>query len=98
GPPSELVELLGCQVEVGDLTDRVHPDIRTPGDREPRRLDTGPTEQGRERLLEHPLHRAQPRLTRPACEVGAVVGEIEPDAGGGFRAGHEASLGWDALP
>ena len=36
-------------------------------------------QQHAERLLEHALHGAQLALARPAGEVGAVVGEVEPD-------------------
>ena len=42
-----------------------------------------------QRRLELALHGAQPRLGRPAVEVGAVVGEVDPDPHGA----HPASRG-----
>ena len=54
-------------------------------------------------VLELALHGAQPRLTRPPGERGAVVGDVETDAPRGRRstslglaAVHAPSLGWTA--
>ena len=64
---------------MGDLTECVHPGIRTPGHHEVRGRSV-PGEDGGEPRLELTLHGAESRLRRPTREGGAVVGDVEPIA------------------
>ena len=69
--------LLGLvEVDVRHLAGGMDAGVGAPGDHEPRVA----AEDARERVLERPLHGAQPGLARPAAEVRAVIGDIEPDA------------------
>src|SRR5690606_27098076 len=66
------------QVEVADLAGGVDPGVRSPGDHEPRIAAQDPAD----RPLERALHGAQPGLSRPAPESGAVVRQVESDPHG----------------
>src|SRR5699024_4518970 len=74
------------QVQVADLAAGVHPGVGAAGDGDAGR-DTGDPAQ---RLLELALDGALTRLGRPAVEVGAVIGEVQSQAG---RAAAAASRG-----
>ena len=60
------------------LPGRVDAGVGAPRDDEPRVAAEDPGEG----VLERALHGAQPGLARPAAEVRAVIGDIEPDAHG----------------
>ena len=62
------------------LADCVHPGVRPAGHRQRRRVAV-PAEDRRERRLELALHGTQPRLSRPAVEIRALVGDVEPEPG-----------------
>ena len=80
-PRVQPVLLTLVEIDVGDLSGRVHARIGAPRDDEPRL----PAEDAGEGALERALHRAESGLQRPAAEVRPVVGDVEPDA-------HRASL------
>ncbi|BBG04614.1 hypothetical protein PSA01_27130 [Pseudonocardia saturnea] len=60
---------------MGDLAGRVHPGVGASGHGQPQRHP----QHGGQRIGEHPLHRAPVGLRGPAGEVGAVVGDVQPD-------------------
>ncbi len=68
-------------VEVRDLTPRVHAGVGAAGDGQRRPLDA---EHGVERPLELALHRAQAGLPGPAVEAAPVVPQIDPQPHGGI--------------
>src|SRR6185312_7859570 len=74
--PAQALLLLLVDIDVRDLSDRVHAGVGAAGHHEARI----PAQDAGDRTLERALNGAQPRLLRPAPEVRAVVGDIEPDA------------------
>ena len=61
-------------VDVGHLPGGVHARVGAPGRPQPHRR----AEDGRQRLVEHAGDRALAGLSRPAREIGSVVGDVEP--------------------
>ena len=76
---SERTPLVGGEVDVSHLPDRVHARVGAPGHDEAH-LVLGVAQQRGDRLLELTLHRAQSRLTAPPREGRAVVRDIESQA------------------
>jgi len=88
GPPQQR-DLRSGEVDVGDLTERVDARVGAARDGERGRV-ARPAEDGREGVLEHALHRAESRLSPPAVEVGALIGDVEPVAR--HQVGHPSIL------
>ena len=59
---------------MGHLPGGMHAGVGAPGRAQPHRR----AEHGRQRLIENAGDGALPGLSRPACEIGSVVGDIEP--------------------
>ncbi|GMA28189.1 hypothetical protein GCM10025874_14420 [Arenivirga flava] len=93
----EAGELLVVEVEVRDLAERVHTGVGAARDRE-QRCRGVTAEHRRERILQHALHRALTGLPGPPRERGAVVRDVEADAGGRALVVHPASLPADGPP
>ena len=75
--PGRGVVALAGHVEVHHLAARVHAGVGAPGADHPH---LGQPQRRRQGGLELGLDRAQPGLRRPSAEVGAVVGQVDPDA------------------
>src|SRR5918996_3439814 len=75
-PPGDGLPRFLWHVDVADLTAGVNPGIRAAGDRQPRRLDP---QHDAQRVLQRCLDRATAGLRGPAGEIGAVVGQVQPD-------------------
>ena len=84
--PAEVARVVRGDVEVHHLATRVDPGVGAPG---AGHRDGGHPQRRGQRRLELALHGAQPRLGRPAVEVGTVIGEVDPDPHGA----HPASRG-----
>lgn len=65
---------------MGDLAACMHASVGASSDDESRR--TRVAENSGEGSLEGALHRTEPRLHSPAAKVGAVIGDVKPDAHG----------------
>ena len=97
------VGLFGGEVEMGDLPAGVHPGIRSAGDDQGGVRGKALQDAG-EPVFDVGLHGAKARLAGPAGEIGAVVGEVEPDArgaercmsGAGHKKSHEGKPRWHA--
>ncbi len=87
----EVGDLGVVEVDVGDLPRRVYSDVGATSDGDDRgRPDL--SKDRRERSFEFALHGAEARLFRPAVEVTAVVGEVEPDASHRMSLPHRVTL------
>ena len=73
---AETGQLFAAQIEVCNLSERMHPGIRASSNRELRRFAEAAKDCG-EGILEHTLHCAQLWLPSPTVKVSAVIRDVE---------------------
>ena len=75
-PRVGVAQHTGVDIGMRHLTTRVHTGVGASGGEQ----SHGRPKHGRQRLVEDPRYGANPALGRPAVEVRAVVGDIEPES------------------